>query len=217
MFGDTASVAIDLTAQDFDALTSVTAYNLIVMSDWVSSIYDNLAGIGPHGIRVYDELKGGDNSAGDISIYGNVIINRSRGIQVTCYDGGDTSCGQGPYASVKIYNNLMIDNRTANISIDNPDEVDYLYFYNNVSILYDRKGSRHTVSVTPGAHWTISNNAFWTAGGSPSYDSDFDAGVVTTDPKLPGEPALDWDGLICCILFHHAIHCRERELLNRHG
>ena len=202
LLGDTASVAIDLTTQDFDALTSVTAYNLIVMSDWKSSIYSKLAGIGPHGIRVYDELAGGDNSAADMSIYGNVIINRARGIQVTCYDGGDTSCGQGPYASVKIYNNLMIDNRIANISINQPDEVDYLYFYNNVSVLYDRTGSSHTVSVTPGPHWTISNNAFWTAGGSPKYDSDYGAGVVTTDPRFPGEPALDWDGLTGTNYFH---------------
>ena len=195
VIGDTSSIAIDLAVQDFDALTAVARYNFVMMSDWSSSIFDNMADSAPHGIRVFDELTGGDNSAADISIYGNIVINRGYGIQLYCYDGGDTSCGQGPYGSIKIYNNTIIDSRNINLMITNPDEFLAVYIYNNSSILYDRLSSKHANMVDIGVNWDIDYNHFWTKGGSSNVPNVWRTNCVISDPELPGEPLVDWDGL----------------------
>ena len=61
--GDTGSIGIDTSPHDYDGLTANVRYNLVIMSDWNTSIYDNMPGAGAHGIRIYDEKSGGDNSA----------------------------------------------------------------------------------------------------------------------------------------------------------
>ena len=75
------------------------------------------------------------------------------------------------------------------------------FFYNNSSILYDRTGAIHAAdwedATDLSTYWTIDNNQFWTTGGSPSVDSDWQTNYVTTDPKLAGEEQgspVDWDG-----------------------
>ena len=194
--GDTSSIAIDSSPGAFDTSTAIVRYNLVVMSDWSSSPYDDLPG-GPNGIRVFDENAGGDNSNADISIYGNIVINRNYGIWI--FNSNDTD---NPFGSVKIYNNLVIDSHVSNIRLADPDEFTSLTFFNNSSILYDRTGSDHADSVTPGSGWDIDHNHFWTKGGSPNVPTAWQANHVTTDPKLPGEPALDWDGLSGSNYYH---------------
>ena len=186
--GDTSSVAIDTAASNFDTLTAVVRYNLITMSNWDTSVYDNLQG-GPHGIRIFDEAIGGDNSAADISIYGNIIINRQAGIRV--FSSIDTD---NPFGSIKIYNNTIIDSHSYNLNFLNPDEFLAVSVYNNSSVLFDRLASKHANMINIGRNWEIDYNHFWTKGGSPIVPSEWRSNYVIADPKLPGEPALDWDG-----------------------
>lgn len=188
--GDTGSIALNISPKDWDALTAVVRYNLVTMSDWSSSNSYPLSGTGPHGIRIYDERVGGDNSAADISVYGNIIINRSNGIFV--FSSLDTG---NPFGSVKIYNNTIIDSHNLNLLFLNPDEFLAVSIYNNSSILYDRTGSKHAYVTDIGKNWNIDYNHFWTTGGSPNVPSTWRSNYVTTDPKLPGEPVVDWDGL----------------------
>ena len=186
--GDTSSIAIDTAAHDFDTLTAVVAYNFIIQSDWSTSDYEGMAGSGEHGIRVYDEATGGDNSAADISVYGNTIINRSRGIWFFCAE----ECNN-PFGSVKIYNNLIIDSHAENIAVHNPEEANAAYVYNNASIRYDRAGA-HTNNLSH-ENWAIDNNAFYPVDGSNTIGTgDWYNNYVTGDPLLPGEPSIDWDG-----------------------
>jgi len=183
--GDTFSTAINTSAHDYDYLDAIVRHNFVIAS---SSLTYGWATC----IRIYDEATGGDNSAADIEVYGNICINRQYGLRMYC----SVECNN-PYNSIKVHNNLFIDNREANILINN-ESTDFpvVYFYNNVSILYDRTGSNHTDpgGIAPEVGWEISNNAFWTTGGSPSYDSDFETNAIETDPELTGEPSIDWDG-----------------------
>ena len=195
--GDTGSIGINTSQHDFDALTAIVRYNLIIMSDWSKSIYDGLKGSNPAGIRVFDEDVGGNNKAAKISVYGNIIINRSHGIWV--FSSIDTN---NPFGSVKIYNNTIIDSHSFNLNFLNPDEFLDVNIYNNSSILYDRTGSKHANTVTIGSRWDIDHNHFWTKGGLPDVRSIWRTNYVTTDPKLPGEPAVNWDGLTGTKYFH---------------
>jgi hypothetical protein len=194
--GDTASIAINTSNHGWDAKTTIVRYNLVTMSDWSPSVYDNMHGGGssPTGIRVFDEHVGGDNSEADIEIYGNVVVNRSMGIWAfSSIDKGN------PYGSVKIYNNTVIDSHICNIYVGNGDEFSAMYIYNNSSILYNQTTSTHVFDqgdFLPHANWKISHNAFWTTGGSPKVDADWQTNYVNSDPKLPGEDVVGivWDG-----------------------
>jgi hypothetical protein len=159
------------------------------MSNWSTSIYDNMSGSGPHGIIIYDEKAGGDNSAADISVYGNIMINRAHGMQFFCSE----DC-TNPFGSVKIYNNLVIDSHFMNYPFRDLGEAAAGYAYNNVSIYYDRTGKSHS-SHSAHANWTFSNNAFYPVDRTNFVGNGWTSNYVTTDPKLPGEPALDWDGI----------------------
>lgn len=183
--GDTGSIGINTSSHDFDSLTTVVRYNFVIMSDWSTSDYDGLNGSGPHGIRIYDEEIGGDNSAADISIYGNVIVNRRTGIWFFC----NRECNN-PFGSVKIYNNLIIDSNAENIRVSNPEEATVSYVHNNSSIRYDTTG-RHTTAVSD-AGWTISHNAFYPENESNAVGAGWTLNYITDDPGLPGEPAIDW-------------------------
>lgn len=196
--GNTYSTAIYQNGKDGGVAEDIIfRYNLVVMSgssDYqppypIPSIHDGRAA--HNGIGVVDENMGGDNTSADIEIYGNIVINRKYGIYVkNPADPGN------PIKSIKIYNNLVIDCSSGNYIISQPEEVTNGYIYNNSSILYDRTEAIHGGygSRLPHANWTIDNNHFWTTGGSPTVDDGWDDNYVITDPKLPGEPSVDWDG-----------------------
>ncbi len=187
VIGDTRSIAINTSNHANDALAgTIVRYNLIVHSDWSSSIYSSSSSAG---IRVFDEKIGGDNSKADISIYGNIVINR--GIGIWAFQSQDPG---NPYGSVKIYNNTVIDCHLANFYIKDPQEFTHGYVYNNTSILYDRTGSKHANNIDISSTWNVDNNHFWTTGGSPSVPTAWQKNYRTGDPKLPGEPSVDWDG-----------------------
>jgi F5/8 type C domain-containing protein len=103
---------------------------------------------------------------------------------------------ENPFKSIKIYNNTVIDSILGNYIIAQPEEFTNGYIYNNSSILYDRIDAIHGGhgATFPHANWTIDNNHFWTTGGSPTVDDGWTTNYITTDPKLPGEPSIDWDG-----------------------
>ena len=200
VIGDSYSVAINIAQHDFDALTSVVRYNFIIGSD------GGAGGGRATGIRIYDEEYGGTNSAADISIYGNIIINRNYGIRFYCNDEApagyeppnDTGdeC-DNPYGSIKIYNNLAIDNdnglgTAANYYFDDLDEASAAYIYNNVSIHYDRTNIQHTRSVNAHANWTYSNNSFYPVDVDDTVGTGWTTAYVTGDPVLPGAATATW-------------------------
>ncbi|MCD4769775.1 MAG: right-handed parallel beta-helix repeat-containing protein [Bacteroidales bacterium] len=182
--GDTWSYAIHVAPFDYDGHDIIVRYNIVIGSN--SATY-KLGRENGSGIVHFDETYGvGSNAEADIEIYGNIVINRGFGIRVYDMDGDK---------SIKVFNNLCIDNGY-NYYFDDPGDATNGYVYNNSSILYDRVDKVHTAkSITfPRANWTIENNHFWTTGGSPTVDDGWTTNYVIADPKLPGEPAIDWDG-----------------------
>lgn len=197
--GDTYSIGICTVPHAWDFGVNIVRYNLVTMSDWSASIYDDFKSTssgssGPHGLRVFDEEVGvGNNLSCDVQYYGNVIINRGVGIWLFNPQGnaGDT------FGPIKVFNNTIIDSHADNIRINNLDQFTDVKIYNNASVLLDRTGAKHVqdfANKSYHAGWTIENNAFWTKGGSPIVDANWRAGFITADPKLAGEPAIDWDG-----------------------
>ena len=185
LIGDTSSVGIDLASHNWDATEVTVRYNMITHSDWGISIYDNMPGSGPAGIRVGDEKEGGRNINGDVKIYGNIIINRNNGIEI--YElVGDTNDAQ-PWGPIKVYNNTIIDSHASNFKVSSTHKVfPDVKIYNNASILYDQKNARHVVDALPDrVGWEIENNAFWTKGGSPNVINGWRNKYVVLDPKLP--------------------------------
>jgi len=199
VIGDTCSTAIVNEPTNVDFGTSIVRYNIVTHSDYATSDYSlcDCATCGdgrPVGTRWYDDTVGGDNSSGVMEIYGNVFINLWYGIRF--FNPEDTG---NTMSSVKIYNNTVIDSHVANYTFNHPDDAGTGYFYNNASVLYDQAGSTHISDsgVFPNAHWNIGHNAFWTTGGSPSVDVNWQTNYVTGDPLLDGEEVsdIDWDGL----------------------
>jgi len=198
--GNTGSMGIGISPQGWDAETTIVRYNFLIMEDWSKQIYDSHAGGDNTGIRVFDELVGGVNANADISIYGNIVINFNYGFKMYLTDEGETAFG-----SVKVYNNLFIDSHKFNTRVADASGgppslsnicTDFRY-YNNASILYDQTSSAHVtdnIDTSKFGGATIENNAYWTKGGRPVVDSNWDTNYVIADPKLPGEPAIDWDG-----------------------
>lgn len=184
--GDTYSVAIYAPSFRYDASDAIIRYNYVISSN--SPVYRTW---GFNGIGVIDENVGGSNANADIEIYGNIVINRCSGIYAkNSLDPGN------PFKSIKIYNNLVIDCSNGNYIVSQPSEFTEGHIYNNSSILYDRTGAIHGGhgATFPHANWTIENNHFWTTGGSPTVDDGWTTNCVIADPKLPGEPSIDWDG-----------------------
>ena len=182
LLGDTSSVGICNVPHNWDFEKNIVRYNLIMMSDWSRSVYDNMAGSGPVGLRVFDEQEGGSNLNCDIQIYGNIIINRSYGIWLF-------NKIKSPFGSVKVYNNTIIDSHIMNIFVNNPDQFKSVKIYNNASILYESTNGKHAIdygNFLPYAGWIIDNNAFWTTGGSPVVDSSWKKNHIVIDPKLTG-------------------------------
>jgi len=185
--GNTYSIAINNAPQNWDSKTTTIRYNIVTASDWNSSAYP-----GATGIRVMDEYTGGSNANADIQIYGNIVINRSFGVRIFSPEDPEN-----PFGSVKIYNNTVIDSHNCNMYVAHPEEFTSIKIYNNSFILYDQTGARHVLdyqNFLPHANWTIDNNHFWTTGGSPTVDVGWRTNYIITDPKLPGEPSIDWDG-----------------------
>lgn len=193
--GDTGSDAIDIAPAGANANgKTIVRYNLITHS---SAADLKPAAIGDNGITFAEEdLTQGDNSLAEIEIYGNIIINRFWGIWINNGIGttGNSATNTG---SIKAYNNTVIDSSYKNYGIGEGDEFDAGFFYNNASILYDRTGNLHASDYDGSlATWTISHNAFWTTGGSPTVDADWQTNYVVADPHLDGEDndSFDWDG-----------------------
>lgn len=195
--GDTGSYAIFCFGTQSDMPSTTICYNLITMSDFDNSAYDDLSSINPSGIVVADDiLSGGDNTSAIIQIYGNTIINRYHGIVIDDY------ADESYLAEVRIFNNAVFDSHNKNYYINDCNSVapGKGFIYNNASILYDQTGSTHCYdssgSGTFGDYWTVSHHAFWTTGGDPTVDADWQTSAVVTDPKITGEDdgPIDWDG-----------------------
>ena len=191
VIGDTGSIGICVVPHNWDFEENIVRYNIITHSNWSTSIYDDFrGGSSPVGFRVFDEQNGGDNSKADIQFYGNIIINRSYGIWI--FNPRDSAFG-----SVKIYNNTVIDSHKYNIYVADPTMFNDIRIYNNAFILYDQISTKHALDYRdflPRSNWRVENNSFWTKGGSPTVDTDWRIGYITSDPGLPGEPSVDWDG-----------------------
>jgi hypothetical protein len=188
--GDTSSIGIYPAPAGYDLANTVIRYNFIISSS--SNVYKWMSGSSHSGIVFWDEHTSvGDNSNATVEIYGNTVINRYIGIKY--------SLGTG-LGELRVYNNTVIDSVNMNFAVNNPDQVSAAYYYNNVSILYDRSGDKHVTDygTNPGAgiNWYIDNNAFWTTGGSPMVDFSWQTNFVTTNPRLYGEEiaGVDWDG-----------------------
>ena len=95
------------------------------------------------------------------------------------------------YVSHTITQRSFDGEKTCSFQIDTRG-IDGLTEY-NASIYYDRLDSPHTGN---GAHanWTYSHNAFYPVGSPTTVGNGWTTNYVTGDPKLPGEPAVDWDG-----------------------
>ena len=102
--GDTYSVAIYVAPHEQAAgADTIVRYNFVMSSS--SADYRVLDGrTGYNGIGILDEDALGDNSSGAFQIYGNIVINRYQGIYVK---NAHVATG-GAFASIKIYNNLII-------------------------------------------------------------------------------------------------------------
>ena len=189
--GDTYSVAIYASPHaPVDTRDTTIRYNYVISSN--SAQYRVLDGrTGYNGIGIIDERddEPGSNANADIEIYGNLVINRYHGI----YANNHNVKSNGAFKSIKIYNNLVIDCSLSNYYVSFPEGFDAGYVYNNSSILYDRTTSKHTNNNLD-AGWDVDNNHFWTTGGSPVVGAGWQGNYVITDPKLPGEPSVDWDG-----------------------
>jgi F5/8 type C domain-containing protein/parallel beta helix pectate lyase-like protein len=185
--GDTYSIGINTSSHRWDSATTIIRYNLVTSADWDSSVYSG----GP-GIRIFDERDGGDNTSATIEIYGNTVINRGYGIWIFA-DRNE------PYGTLKVYNNTIIDCHTANMRISSTDEVAIAaYIYNNSSIIYDQTGvdPYQGAQASDFSTFTIENNHAWITGGLVSTDINFRfrTDLCIGDPRLPGEPSIDWDG-----------------------
>ena len=188
--GDTYSVAIYYNGKYINGDNFIVRYNFVISSN--SSDCRVLDGrTAYNGIGHVEERNGGSNNTGaSVEIYGNIVINRYYGIYAK-------NTYTEPTGSFKIYNNTVIDCDLANYNISNPGNVTNAgYIYNNSSMLYDRTESDHDGAnmSLPHINWDVDTNHFWTTGGSPTVDDGWTTNYVTTDPKLPGEPSIDWDG-----------------------
>jgi len=206
VIGDTCSAGIDPSTFLNDAGETIVRYNLITFSNYATSEYTvcpdvpgGSSGSRPVGTRVFDEHAGGDNSNGDYQIYGNIIINRWRGIW---HLGGDDP--GNPFGNVRVYGNIVIDSVVTNYRVSYPEEATSADWYNNASILYDRAedtGSGGSIHINddgfPDAGWNISNNSFWSnTGDLSSVSNNFKPNYVTGDPELYGESqAVDWTSI----------------------
>ena len=196
--GDTGSVAIYPVPSLNDAHDSVVRYNLVTMSS--SPAYKGLTGSSYKGINVRDEHPNGDNSNATIQVYGNIVINRMFGILF------EEKWGTSAFGEVRIFNNTVIDSEKGNLIIGHGYDMVAAgkgFFYNNLSILYDRTSATHAAfwdndyPTDLSTYWKIDNNQFWTKGGSPYVDRNWQTNYVRTDPKLAGEEQgspVDWDG-----------------------
>ncbi|MCK5292678.1 MAG: right-handed parallel beta-helix repeat-containing protein, partial [Thermoplasmata archaeon] len=192
--GDTGSVAMfPQTRAHIESGTGITRYNYIIHSNT-----DNIAptGEGSIGIRFMDNdfQNTGDNSNLHIEIYGNIIINRSNGIQVHLFasEAGNESTN---LASLKIYNNTMID-CDASLVISQPDEVNVAYVYNNSSIHYN-KTCPHVVNWDLGTGygaWDISHNHFYPVDSVNTVLPIFNNNAIIADPKLTNAHQIDFTG-----------------------
>jgi len=191
LVGDTYSTAIYGSPHaPIDTRDTTIRYNFVTSSN--SSDYRVLDGrTSYNGIGIIDERDSepGSNNNAALAIYGNIVINRWYGIYVKNANVATNDA----FKSLKVYNNISIDNSLNNYYFSFPEGVDAGYIYNNSSILYDRVTVDHTNDDFD-AGWDVDNNHFWTTGGSPTVRTGWQTNMVTTDPKLSGEPAIDWDG-----------------------
>ncbi|MCK5510268.1 hypothetical protein KAI65_01835, partial [Candidatus Parcubacteria bacterium] len=184
--GDTYSIAINNSPHAWDSKTTIIRYNFVIASNRTSGYP------GSTGIRIMDENPGGSNANADAQIYGNIVINKDFGIRIVDGEGFGT-----PFGSVKIYNNTVIDSHKYNMYVAHPEKFSSIKIYNNSFVLYDQTSETHVLDYQdflPHPNWTIDNNHFWTAGSPPTVDIDWRTNMITTDPKLSGEPTIDWDG-----------------------
>jgi hypothetical protein len=162
--------------------SSVIRYNLV---------WGDLNGAYGRGeIRVDDEGQAGDNSGIEIEIYGNIVVAGVAGITIRNAPV-DGNISWSSYGSLKVYNNLLIDNNT-NIQAAQSNRFNNVEIKNNVFIINPDavSASQHLAHWTrPGesedwSGWTWGPN-FWhgdTLPGTPFYSASRDA---TGNPLLP--------------------------------
>jgi len=195
IIGSTWSVGIYISPKGHDVShDSIVRYNLIVGNTDANYTHINQGARlwNETGIGYLDEKTSGSNTGMDLEIYGNTVIGCYAGIQI--YDVFE----YGTPDTIKIYNNTIIDN-WYNFYAGNTANFSSVTVYNNAFVRYDTTGD-HIYDEQSGeesGYWTIDNNAFWTTGGSPTVDADWQTNYVITNPRLYGEEttALNWDGL----------------------
>ena len=151
------------------------------------------------GIVVQDENIKGKNDKGNASIYNNVVIGCDKGIRI--YD--NQAQAYEPIQSVKIYNNLLIDNYV-NLYLGKVTAFSDIDIYDNISVLYDQVENNFTGGHTrdikktlPDSRIYINGNHFYTKNViTPSVNNGFRNNWIITDPKIPGEAnGVEWDNL----------------------
>ena len=151
------------------------------------------------GIVVQDENIKGKNDNGNASIYNNVVIGCDKGIRV--YD--NQAQAYEPIKSVKIYNNLLIDNYV-NLYLGKVTGFSDIDIYDNISVFYDQVDKNFTGGHTMDTYKTlpdpriyINGNHFYTKNmKTPIVKNGFGNNWIITDPKIPGEAkGIDWDNL----------------------
>jgi hypothetical protein len=184
VIGTTYASGIHTPAERWSAGISIVRHNLIYNIADASSPYFNSA-TPSSGIRFQDEIgdDAADNSAGELWVYGNIIINRGYGIRMV---GGAAIPCDGQMGKVRIYNNTFIDCYLSNILINHTDDFANVKIYNNSSIFYSASIGDHVRdnSSTFHAGWDIKNNHFWDIA-ARAVDTDWDTDYKTGNPELP--------------------------------
>lgn len=183
---DTKHVAIHTPSTSHDAGRVRVRYNLIY---WTAS--QIALGFNSDGIYIYDEDPrteaggGGDNSTFDLEIYGNIVINGTKGIWISPVT--DT------FGKIWIYNNTFIDNDRS-VRADGYIAVPCTNgVFSNNACLYFTQTSAHLLFDGQSSYfsnWTMANNAYY-GGTAPSTAPWNTAAIVgsgaTNDPKLNKE------------------------------
>ena len=172
--------------KSYDLGLAYVRHNLVFITkefrEYVDSLHgDNTLIKHGQGVIIMDEYDGGNNTEGEMHIYGNIIAGNTTGIWMctSCEDNSSKSA----YGKIYIYNNTIIDCfrpvlfRSKNHAIDGK-------IFNNSIILYDYSSHEYVIDQYVSAHnrWGIWNNHFF--GSNKKIPAPWNESKVEGDPKL---------------------------------
>jgi hypothetical protein len=151
-------------------------------------------------IRISDERYEGNNTAGEINVYGNIIMGGSYGIRLRNQDTSNPTLFS-PYGPIRVINNTLID-CTYNLYAQYNERFNSVVIKNNASIVNSDAASLagHVGATNIGdatwANWTWGPNFFW--GDSVTQESNLPTyaqgsnvfGASAPIPKTSGFRAL---------------------------